>query len=67
MKTVEFKNQEFEAPDWAQYIVSDPDGSVWAYTERPIKQEDGSYITVGYGEQYKRIGWLDDPDVKWVG
>jgi hypothetical protein len=67
MKTVEFKGKSFETPYWTEYVVADPDGSVWAYDERPIKRSDGAYGSTGYGSRYERIGWLDDPDCKWVG
>jgi hypothetical protein len=67
MNTVSFKDQEFEAPDWCAFVVSDPDGSVWAYAERPLKRSDGTWGSSDYGSSYEKIGWLDDPDCKRVG
>lgn len=67
MKTVEFKDQEFQAPDWCSFVVSDPDFSVWAYDEKPYRAADGTWGISGYGSKNELIGWLADPDCKWVG
>lgn len=46
-KTVKFKKQKFDVPLWANYIVSDDDGTVCAFSDLPIYD---------YGKYYNKVG-----------
>lgn len=45
MKTVNFLGQDWEVPEWAEWITQDSDGGVfvWEHQPKPMKSRAGAY------------------------
>lgn len=40
MKRVLFQGTYFEVPDWAEFLAKDEDGEIYAYENKPHRQDE---------------------------
>lgn len=48
-RSVEYMGSTYEVPEWAGWLASDPDGSVWAFEEEPLWLTPNDVYSTGEG------------------
>ena len=60
MKTITIEDQEYEVPDWVNWVALDADGEWRGFEKKPRKDECFSRWTAMGGKHYfitRSVGW----------
>ena len=59
MKTITYRGLEIEVPDWAKFVATDSDGSLWVFERSP-------FVTAGrWIRSSGKCDWI--PVTDWAG
>ena len=56
MKTVTYFDMQLYIPDWAKFIATDDDGTIWCYDYQPNKEGRFWYVDKGNCEH---VGYVE--------
>jgi len=60
MKTVKYKGQSFQVPEWAKFIAADACGAIYAYRTIPDKSFNKKQWVTTYISWYAYVGELGE-------
>lgn len=58
MKTVKFKGVKFPIPCWAEYLTIDGDGTIEAWSEKPVLGDNESW-SASPDSEFLYVGWCE--------
>ena len=58
MKTVKYRGNEYNIPEWVSYIATDENGGVWGFEDKPYSSR-GYWLNREQCGKCKRIGSLN--------
>lgn len=73
-KKVNYFDQEFVVPEWVEYLAIDNEGTICAYSERPVIDDEWGMFTLNFNDdfddldKFMTVGELDlyqHTDLEW--